>query len=310
MTIAYDDLYPCQERYYSSLVGEHLALPIQYIEGDHYPLLSPSAQATRPMELYQPGLKVDLERQALKFGRVMLTGSAGDNLLRYSPVLPTVAEANPLATLRQIFQLKARYGRFPGLGTGLKARLKIMAGKTVEKPSIDYYPPWLNEDLEQEYGMRARWDAHCAPGVPGAQTHPRHPLLYDSLISPNWNTDDFYMRGEFSAPEERDPFLDLRVVEFVLSLPPMPWLYKKHILRQSMSPLLPKAIVQRPKAPLGMLASTLLKQAALHKFQPGNDLLKYVNPTEFRKSITANNDPQLGGVNLRPVILEHWLQML
>ena len=310
ITTVFDELHPDQERYYSGLVGKHLNLPIQYIVADQYPLLEPAVHWTRPMEFYQPGLWLAFRRQALRSGRVMLTGSAGDNLLHYSPALPTFAEANPLRTLRQLFQLKARYGRMPGLGTGLKARVKRNTGKAAKKPPPYPYPAWLNNDLELNYGLRDRWDAQWAPIANCANSHPRHPLLYKWLLSPDWNTDDRDMTGNCIIPEERDPYMDLRLVEFVLSLPPMPWLYQKHILRRSMHGLLPKTITERPKQPLGTLASSLTAQAEFDEYPPNSLLLKYVNAAAFTKATARSGHPGLEYVNLRPLILGQWLQML
>jgi asparagine synthase (glutamine-hydrolysing) len=51
--------------------------------------------------------------------------------------------------------------------------------------------------------------------------------------------------------DHRHPLLDLRIVEFCLSLPTIPWCVDKHILRASARNLLPKSIIGRPKSPLG-----------------------------------------------------------
>jgi asparagine synthase (glutamine-hydrolysing) len=309
-TAVFDELHPDQERYYSSLVGEHLDLPIQYIVADHHPLLAPSVQWTRPSEIYQPSLWVEIGEKALKSARVKLVGSAADNLLYYSPALPTLGEANPLQTMRHIFQLRTLYGRMPGLGTGLIAKMKEVVGKTVENSPAYPYPPWLNKDFEKTFGMRDRWGTEWTPAANRGNANTRHPLLYDSLMSPSWNTEDLDMRSNFTFPEERDPFLDLRLVEFVLSIPPMPWLYKKHILRQSMKRLLPKVIIERPKQPLGRLASSIIGQAAFEDYRPGKALLKYVDAAALRESTTGNGSRNLDYLNLRPLILEQWLQML
>ena len=44
-----------------------------------------------------------------------------------------------------------------------------------------------------------------------ANAQPRHTQLSASLMSPNWNTDDLEMSGDLTTPEERDPYLDLRL---------------------------------------------------------------------------------------------------
>jgi asparagine synthase (glutamine-hydrolysing) len=50
--------------------------------------------------------------------------------------------------------------------------------------------------------------------------------------------------------EVRYPFLDLRIVNYVLSLPPFPWTFRKTLLRESMTGHLPDSVRLRRKTPL------------------------------------------------------------
>jgi asparagine synthase (glutamine-hydrolysing) len=50
--------------------------------------------------------------------------------------------------------------------------------------------------------------------------------------------------------EQYHPFLDLRVLQFLMSVPTVPWKNQKHLLRTAMSGSLPETILHRPKAPL------------------------------------------------------------
>ena len=199
----------------------------------------------------------------------------------------------------------------PSLGTGLKAWMRRNTGNSRLKSPPYPYPPWLNKDLEKRFGMLERWDAFWASYMTGPKGHPKHPLLYESLMSPSWNTDDFEMNGNLTSPEERDPYLDLRLVEFVLSLPPMPWLYEKHILRQSMRSALPKVVIERPKQLLGAVASSLFEQARINDYLSGDTLIDYVDAAALRKTIAAGSGkPDMDYLNLRPLILSQWLQKL
>jgi hypothetical protein len=47
--------------------------------------------------------------------------------------------------------------------------------------------------------------------------------------------------------EVRYPFLDLRVVEYVLAIPPFPWFFQKFLLRQAMAGRVPDRVRLRPK---------------------------------------------------------------
>jgi asparagine synthase (glutamine-hydrolysing) len=51
--------------------------------------------------------------------------------------------------------------------------------------------------------------------------------------------------------EHRHPLLDLRLIEFGLSLPAIPWCVDKYLLREASKGVLPEAVRLRPKRPLG-----------------------------------------------------------
>jgi asparagine synthase (glutamine-hydrolysing) len=48
----------------------------------------------------------------------------------------------------------------------------------------------------------------------------------------------------------RFPFFDRRLWEYLLQVPPAPWLEHKHLLREAMRDRLPESVLRRPKAPL------------------------------------------------------------
>jgi asparagine synthase (glutamine-hydrolysing) len=50
--------------------------------------------------------------------------------------------------------------------------------------------------------------------------------------------------------EVRYPFVDLRLVEYLLAIPAFPWAYKKRLSRKLLAGKLPREILLRPKTPL------------------------------------------------------------
>ena len=135
--------------------------------------------------------------------------------------------------------------------------------------------------------------------------------LHDSLVKPDWCLDDIVMTSDFTLPEERDPYLDQRMVKFVLSLPALPWLFKKHILRQAMEAKLPAQVIARPKTPLGMLQHSLLQLPDtqwVDEWQPLSGLLQYVDRAEIPELAGGECEPISSYVNLRPMILNRWLE--
>jgi asparagine synthase (glutamine-hydrolysing) len=151
----------------------------------------------------------------------------------------------------------------------------------------------------------SRWQNWTAPG-----RHPRHPFIHDALVGPEWTMDDQYLQNDVVVAERRDPFLDLRVVEFVLSLPPLPWLFRKHLLRQAFEVDLPKAILERPKKPLGLLHESLLDgsgDAWWERWVPHPKLATYVDLAKTLPLSGEGRSEVATYVALRPLILDRWL---
>ncbi len=313
LTVLHDSIHPNDEHYYADLAATRLGLTPHYMDGGSYPLLSPPVLTTRPLEQYQPGLGLDFNRACSELSRIMLTGSAGDNLMTFSSVLQALKEGNPLAVLSDIYHLRKLYGIFPGFGTGLLARLKWLqerkrGGNSHIAPYP--YPNWINPEFESRLKLKERWYEIWSWKLP--QTNPRHPQIHEALVQPDWNTDDIYMYSNFTLPEERDPFLDQRLVEFVLSLPPLPWLYKKHLLRRSMAEKLPAELIKRPKTPLGLLHDSLLKQPGtgwVDSWLPVPKLSPFIDRTKI-PSLLNGEENHHSYTNLRPLLLNLWLREL
>ena len=95
--------------------------------------------------------------------------------------------------------------------------------------------------------------------------HPTRPYAYTAYQSLASDTSffDAYDPGLTGQPlEYRHPLMDLRLMDFCLSLPLQPWVVKKHILRVAMRGLLPEAVRTRPKSPLAGWPHMALLQRA------------------------------------------------
>jgi asparagine synthase (glutamine-hydrolysing) len=308
-TAVYDRIHPDQERYYAGLVAEKLGLPIHYFVCDNYQLLAPAVRTPEPIEVYAPTLHMDLGRQLAALGRVVLTGNSGDNLLYCSPVKLALKEMNPVSLLWQMLRLWQHFGKTPSLGTGLITKLTKKDYKDSREPSYPY-PCWLNPEFETRLQLKNRWRSlwYSEPPV----LHPRHPEIQKLLLSPDWSWSLEYLSDiDFNPAEYRDPFLDVRLLEFVLSLPLLPWLFKKYLLRQTMGDVLPPEVCQRPKTPLGMIHQCLLEQPGtewVDSWKALPDLLSYVNYPAIPPIAQGVADPTDSYVHLRPLILNLWLQ--
>jgi asparagine synthase (glutamine-hydrolysing) len=142
----------------------------------------------------------------------------------------------------------------------------------------------------------------------------RHPSVHSGLLWPEWSAaEDQYLRPAFILPEIRDPFLDSRLLDFILALPPLPWLFQKHLLRLAMADDLPEAILRRPKTALGVIHQSLLEQPSalwVDAWQPLPEVARYVDWSKISRLTGPSVDASSSCVNLRPLLLDQWLRTL
>src|SRR5262245_34731564 len=110
--------------------------------------------------------------------------------------------------------------------------------------------------------------------------------------------------------ELRHPFIDVRLVEYLLSIPAAPWCANKHILRVAMKDLLPAAVLNRHKKPLAGNPSLQLARSPgvrwLDSFEVNPQLESFVNLKQ-RRSIADELTPDDLWASLRVFGLNYWL---
>jgi len=311
VTVVYKSIHPDDEKFYASLAADALGIPIHYIDASCFPMLGPSLMTTRPLSNYQSGLWRELCRVHSGLGRIILTGRAGDNLLNFSPLLSMDwREMNFSQLILNLFYLYKRYKKIPRPGTGLLGKLRHGGGFPKGGPVYLYSSPhWINKDFEKSTHIEEQWNDLFSKNYLSLQS--RHPMIYKSLMQAPWNTDDLLMQAGYVLPEENDPFLDIRLIEFILSLPPLPWLFNKHILRESMAERLPKMVVDRPKKPIGYVLDSLIGDTSkeeIDEWKPVPELFQYVKREEVpRLSYGKYKNDDLD-LHMRPLFLNRWLQ--
>ncbi len=298
-TGVYDRFHPNQDRYYAGLVAEKLNIPIHFQAGDNYQAIA----GRRVMGDENTPDPIDPG----SLGRVMLTGNAADNLLWPSPPLKMVETLQMKGVFQgtwQLWELYRRYGIKLPPGTNLLAKLGLN-----EKPFAPrLYPPWLNPNFEKRMGLEERWQA-VETWKPDP-AHPRHPLAHMWMVFPDWTANaEVGSLERCPPPEKADPFMDLRLLDFVMSLPNLPWLHNKYIQRQAMKGYLPDEVIHRPKTPTGLVLDSLLKQPGVNwvdEWEATPKLLNYINIDAIPKLISAKNGHR--GWHLRPLRLNQMLE--
>ena len=261
------------------------------------------------MQLAQPTLMIDNEKKLRQFSRVVLAGDAGDNLIRYPSTILALKEAGICSVLTNMIKLQQLYNKRPPLGIGLRTKLKKWISNDTSRIQAAYpYPTYIYHDFEKKLDLSAEWNESWKSLQNKQSLHTRQATLEWSLFDTDWDADDLLMESDFTLPEKRDPYLDLRMVELVLSLPALPWLFNKHILRRSMQGLLPDKVRYRPKAPLGYLNHALTKRDE-------NGWIKLWKPN-IKSSLylkkgflfQQSNNPLISYLDSRPIILDAWIK--
>jgi asparagine synthase (glutamine-hydrolysing) len=114
-----------------------------------------------------------------------------------------------------------------------------------------------------------------------------------------------------SRLEVRHPFFDVRLIRFLLALPPLPWFLNKALLRMAMRNVLPVEVRIRPKAPLaGNPLEINLGRAEkdlYDGFDPAPELARYVE-VKLLPATTRQYEPGRAWLLTRPYSLNYWLR--
>ena len=306
-TAVYDRLIRDQERYYAGLVAKHLGIPIHfYASGqeiltpwDEQPL-SPAPEPVADPFAYVQG--VEYQKQIASHSRVFFYGEGPDNALRCdwrAHLAHLVQERRWHRLLPDFWFHVVGHPRIPFVG---RVRNWLQGYR---KPS---FPAWLNPDFASRLRLRERWE-ELQSGLPPA--HPTRPRGYRAMSISLWQDllESFDILGSRTASEVRHPYLDLRMLRFLLSVPAIPWCCNKYVSRRALAGALPRQVVSRPKAPLAKDPTyERARRSGMPNFPVTEALLWYISPERIPRSVGKNIEDFR--VNMRPIGLAYWLRNL
>jgi asparagine synthase (glutamine-hydrolysing) len=299
-----------KEEFYAGLAASRLGIPISFrdLRDDTCQANSGAEYCGTPEPVIDP-TSLESERtyyrEVSSWSRVCFYGEGPDNALRYewAPYFAFLARKRRFGRIvHDLFDHVKEHRRVP-----FASRLVRLAsrGKS-ENECPESFPEWLDEDLASRLGLRARWDEVNRSAQ--RSRHPTRPVAYESFTGILWESVLHGFDGEETkAPlEVRHPFLDLRLLRYMLAVPPIPWCREKHLLRRAMRRLLPYEVLRRPKAPvLAEPAWPALERRDFSCFVPAPALRRYVDTT-----CMANGSGVGRFGEARPRALNLWLQTL
>jgi asparagine synthase (glutamine-hydrolysing) len=316
-TLVYRSLIDDREEYFSGLVGEHLGIPVRHFAADGYRLFqgfaSPDLHQPEPYVHVDLAATLDLLHEIAAHSRVALNGEDVDALLMPATVREMLTAMSWWEVALDVASFWRRYRR-PVFGFDVLRRIRGARARASWRPE---FPAWINEDLQKDLDLKGRWEAAFAP----SSALPRHPrrAVHELLSHPRWQ--QFLTSldaGVTRVPLEiRLPYLDLRILEFCMAVPPLPWCEGKHLLRTAMRGRLPERVRVRRKTGLQghphheKLARE--ESAWIDRWTPGPELGAFVDRDRiprlgrYGRENGGGPEPAASWIHLRPWVLDTWL---
>ena len=311
-TITYEELLPDRDGEHARIVAEFLRIPIRCLPMDGLQLFERWAdpEVTWPEPVEDPffaGL-FDQTRMVAQDCRVVLSGEGIDNLMHfemwpYARHLIAKREWRRLAS-DSVHYLRARSSVWPGI----RRRVRAMLGNNPGGPIV---PRWIVPEFADRLNLEERW-RQCNV-VRTTPPHPVVPTAHASMLLPQWSQIfELENAGVTQFPVEvRYPFLDLRIVDYVLALPPFPWSFEKTLVRQAMLGHLPEKIRLRKKTPLAgdPLVENLRRPDAawLDQVRWSDETESYVDRSALPR-LSGETNSARASVDIRALCLNFWLQ--
>ncbi len=305
-----DRLMMPEEDSYASMVAHYIGIPLNEMNCEGYlcrvPPENPENLLPEPAAISDRSPSNDFTKRCADHARVILTGFGGDPGLRFGEFYWLEWWKHGLH--RESLQVLGHY-----LRTHRSAKFYLRQGiaywRKINKQQLGF-PTWFNSDFVQQLDLQERQQKMNAESIDNISR-------YGMANTPFWSNifEQFDPGATGVAAKHYYPFFDLRLVNFLVSIPPVPWLVNKNILRESMQGKLPEAIRTRRKivfhAPSeyiqGMRDVPGLWISDLLKNTPG--LEEYVNTTELLKCLESEeiDTGKLMGLE-KTLAVAYWLR--
>jgi asparagine synthase (glutamine-hydrolysing) len=308
----FDKLFPDREKHFSALAAAQLGIELRLRAMDDF-TYDPQWRS-RSIATIEPQASIvaayperAVAREQAMAAQVWFHGEGPDNAM----VFERDAYLGWLVGRRDWWRLGEAallYVKSKGLA-GWMQTLRRYSRRRAAVDDAFAVPPWLDRALVDRLDLKERLRG-IGEGSGPAQVspHPWHPRAIASFNDPIWAS----VFGDFDFVETlaplvwRHPFLDLRVLEFMLSLPPVPWGWEKLLLREAMQGRLPDKVLSRRKSPLAGFPLTLqIRAHGLPDLSGNAELKEYVDIDALPTGIHSERDLQM---IVAVHALDHWLE--
>jgi asparagine synthase (glutamine-hydrolysing) len=293
---------PPDENRLAAAVAERLGIAHEIVRIEPAPFMPPDAAGCQtPEPLDEPGWSEWLRqvRRASARAPVLMIGEDGDALFR-PPGLLTMLRAWPAGDLlRRVSSYTISHRHHPHLGLWLRRRLGAPF-----VPRANGAPRWIRR------GVLARANS---PESPPPERHATRPDAVRYLVDPIWQSVHEAAQPAYTGVplEIVWPLLDVRVVDFVFSIPPVPWCQHKELMRRAFRGELPDEVLSRKKAPLsGYFEEQVARwRAAWHSHPPalGDEVREFVDTRSVADTLKTGSVEAVLAVR-RAFVLDQWLR--
>ncbi len=310
-TSVFDSLIPDEEGQYAGLVTEYLGIPIHYMSRDDEPWgWEPgSAPAHTPEPTADPlalASHFKSHRDLSVHGRVFFYGNGPDAALLYEwkqHLSWLIGKRRWVRLGRDLiadFAASRRIPVFHRLSRTLKER------KNQEYQPA--FPTWINKEFEARFRLKERWEeVHRNDVLP----HPTRPMAYECFACdlPFDGVEGLDAGCTRVASDFFQPFWDLRLLRFLLTVPAVPWCRDKYLIRTALKGLIPEAVRLRPKASFsGLPYLEHMRRSGIPELPPVPELDCYVEISRLPKELSS--DRQEVDDKLRILGLQYWFLSL
>ncbi len=301
-TIVFERLMPDDEGEFARQVAEHCGFPTELLPADdlvlHEPPASPAWMPPEPWGLPGQIAEQEILRRTSRFGRVVLAGLGGDPLLsaRRQSLRELWRDGHTVLALRRLAgpSYRAVRGIFSARDPGTRLEM----------------PGWLDPAFARRAQVAERWHEWMYP-IAGADQQ------RGMADAPLWETVFAGNDPEFSGTpvKTRWPFFDLRLLDFMLAVPPHPWCRAKLILREAMKGRLPESVRLRRKTPLRAFPLAAAVQsdgipAWMRELLSSREVAPYVDPARVAHLLDGPpGSPSSELLSFAPLLaLAYWIR--